>query len=430
MKKVWKCVPLLLLAALLMQGCSSIGIGSKDKSKITLKVLASSSQFNAYVPLLKEKFPHLSFEVVDVNGKLREENTPATERESRAVQIIEEEQPDLYYSFSPDYYTEESRLVDLSPLLERDHVQLNEIQQQVVASTIDSERVLTRLSPSIDRYVLYINRKLFQQHHIAEPTAPVSWELFRETALALKEKNQSLSGYEMSGSWWSYYPILVGETMMGLRWIENSQLTLDRPEWRAITEQLIEDYSNQVSKNDGYNPDFKERSRTGMFVERASYVHNMLSSNATAEGWSMIELPKGLGYTGPAPYLLTAALSLDKSSKHIDEAWEVIVYLMSEEGASLISSNSLSSGFVTYPQFVNIGDFPTDVIYQSEGRAAPKSVETLKHAAYLQFDSILQKQLGAAASGSITFDQAWAEVENIVSELNADPANFITRSNG
>ncbi|WP_182914145.1 ABC transporter substrate-binding protein [Paenibacillus sp. 1011MAR3C5] len=429
MKKVWKWVPLLLLAALLMQGCSSLGIGSKDKSKVTLKVLTSSTQFNAYVPLLKEKFPHLSFEVVDVNGKLRQENTPATERESRAVEIIEAEQPDLYYNFSPNYYTEESRLVDLAPLIERDHVQLNEVQQQVVASTVDSEGVLTSISPSIDRYVLFVNRKLLQEHSIAEPSSPMSWEVFRETALALKEKNQSLSGYEMSDSWWSYYSIFVGETMMGFRSIENGQLTLDRPEWRALTEQLVEDYQNQIAKNDGYNPDFSERQRTGMFVEKASYVHNMLSSNATTDSWSIMELPNGFGYTGSTSYLLPAAFSLDKSSKHIEEAWKLIIYLMSEEGASLISSNSLSSGFVTYPQYVNIGDFSTDVIYQSQGRAAPISTESLKNAPYLQFNNVMQKQLSDAASGSITFEQAWTEVENIVRELNADPANFITRSN-
>lgn len=429
MKKVWKFVPLLLLAALLLQGCSGIGFGSKDKSKVTLKVLTSSTQFNAYVPLLQEKFPHLSFEVVDVNGKLREENTPAGEREARAMEIIEAEEPDLYYNFSPNYYTGDSRLVDLSPLLERDHVQLNDTQQQIVTATIDSEGVLNQLSPSVDRYVLFVNRKLLKEYNIAEPAAPVSWDLFRETAAALRDKNQSLSGYEMSVSWWSYYNIFVGETMMGLRRIENGQLTLDRPEWRALTEQLVNDYQAQIAKNDGYILDFKERLRTGMFIERASYIHNMLSSNATTEGWSMLEAPKGLGYAGPTPYLLSAALSLDKSSKHIDEAWEVIVYLMSEEGASLISSNSLASGFVTYPQFVNIGDFPTDAIYQSEGRGAPKSVETLKYAASLQLDSAIQEQLSAAANGSVPFDQAWSEVENIVREMNADPANFITRSN-
>ncbi|WP_165861137.1 ABC transporter substrate-binding protein [Paenibacillus paeoniae] len=429
MKKVWKRVPFLLVAVMLIQGCSSIGFGSKDSSKITLKVLTSTSQFNAYVPLLKEKFPNLSFEVVDVNGKLREENTPAGERERRAIEIIEAEKPDLYYSFSPDYYTSESRLVDLAPLLERDHVQLNEIQQQVVTSSIDSEGVLNRLSPTIDRYVLYMNRKLLQENQIAEPTVPISWEQFRETAGALKEKSPNASGYEMSDSWWSYFNIFVGEQMMGLRWIEDGQLTLDRAEWRALSEQLVEDYKQQISKNDGYNPNFNERLRTGMFVERASYLHNMLPSNVTPEDWSIVDLPKGLGYTGPTPYLLTASLSLDKSSKHIDEAWELIVFLMSEEGASLISSNTLASGFVTYPQFVNIGDFPTDVIYQSEGRTAPKATEYLTHTAYLHFDQVMQKQLGAAAAGSISFDQAWGEVENTIHDLNADPANFIIRSN-
>lgn len=428
MKKIWKCVPLLLLAAMLMQGCSSIGFGSKDKSKVTLKVLTSSNQFNAYVPLLQEKFPHLSFEVVDVNGKLREENTPAGEREARALEIIEAEKPDLYYNFSPNYYTDESRLVDLSPMLVRDQVQLNDVQQHIVTATIDSEGVLNRLSPTVDRFVMFVNRKLLQENNVAEPVAPVSWESFRETALALKEKKPSLFGYEMSDSWWSYYPIFVGETMMGLRWIENGQLTLDRPEWRALTEQLVEDYKVLVAKNEGHNPDFAERQHTGMFIGRASYVHTMLSSNATAEDWPMLEAPKGLGYTGPTPYSLTAALSLDKSSKHIDEAWELIVYLMSEEGASLISSNSLASGFVTYPQFVNIGDFPIDVIYQSEGRAAPSSVETLKHASYLQFYSAMDEQLSGAANGLFPFDQAWSRFETIVRELNADPANFITRS--
>lgn len=426
MNRFLKWIPLVLLAALLMQGCSSLGIG-KGKSKVTLTVVASFNQFNAYVPLLTERFPELSFNVIDVDKRLKEENTPVHERQRRVAEIIETEKPDLYYFFSPDHYTGESRLVDLASLLERDHVELNDIQQQVVASSYDSEGRLTSLSPTIERDVLYINRKLFQEYAIAEPALPMSWEQFRETAAVFKEKNPNISGYWMSNSWWSNYSIFVGENMMGLRWIEDGQLTLDRPKWKEISQQLVEDYRNQVSENDGHVLNYSERLRTGMFVERASYVHTLISNNANTDSWTIAELPKGMGNTRPTPYVLTAPLSLDKSSEHLDKAWELILYLMSEEGAELISSNTLASGFVTYPQYVNIGDYPTDVIYQSEGTAVPRSTDSLTNEAYSLFDSVLQKQFNSIISGTVSFDQAWGEIENMIREINADPTNFLTR---
>lgn len=57
-----KWLPLLLMIALLTQGCSMLPFGKKEEQEITIKIVSDNSLMNLE-SIFKEKFPHITFEV-------------------------------------------------------------------------------------------------------------------------------------------------------------------------------------------------------------------------------------------------------------------------------------------------------------------------------------------------------------------------------
>ncbi|MFF2888174.1 ABC transporter substrate-binding protein [Paenibacillus sp. NPDC057967] len=415
----------LLLLALLLQGCSAIGIGKEEKKEITMKVLASSQDFPLYMPLLNEKFPHISFQVIDVYRQMVKEEIELDKWDERLVEIIEEEKPDFHMNMPPDYYIEDYPLLDMAPLLTRDRVELNDIQKQFTESQLNAKSKLTALSPTFDRELLFVNRKLYRELGITEPTSPMTWDQFRQSALAIQAKDSSATGYKINRDWYYSYS-WVGENILGLQRIENNQLMINNIEWRQLFEQLFEDTFKNTIKSQQMITNNPNLTRTGLYIGRASYLKNILKNNETSDDWALIELPKDPSSQWSSSVYTSTRLSIHAESTYSEEAWDIVKYLMSKDAAERIASDNLAEGFVTYSEHLDIGDFPLDPLLAtgSSGTMSMSAVQLIQPAEQALVD-VFRTQFEAVSMGIFSFDQAWEAVDKVVQDINSKPDNFV-----
>jgi len=415
----------ILLLAILAQGCSAIGIGKEEKKEITMKVLASSSDFAKYIPLLNEKFPHITFEVIDVYRQMIREGIETAKWDERLVEIIKEQKADFHMDMSPEYYIENYPLLDMAPLLTRDRVELSDILEQLTEDQIRSAGTLEVVSPTFDRNVLFVNRKLYRELGVAEPVSPMNWDEFRQSALAIQAKDPSVSGYKLNQPWFYAYN-WIGEDLLGLESIANNQLMLNSAEWRELFEQLFEDTFKDTIKLQQTNLDNPVLINTGMFIGRASYLKNIINKNETPDDWAMMELPRNPSVTWSSSVYLSTPLSIYKESPYSDEAWEIVKFLISEEAAERLTADNLANGFVTYPKHIGAGEFPLEPLLVKGSSKPLSSVQLIQPSYQAVFDAY-RTQFEAVASGILPFDQAWNVVDQKINEINANPDNFIEK---
>ncbi|RJE90890.1 carbohydrate ABC transporter substrate-binding protein [Paenibacillus sp. 1011MAR3C5] len=423
MRKRTDCwLSVILIAALLLQGCSTLGVGKKEKQNITLKVMGQTDVITRFKPMLEEKFPHISYEIIDPMITLNAEKIPVDGWDDRIATIIEEEDVDLYLNYYPESYIEDFPLVDMAPLLTRDRIIRNDIQQILVDSAKGTDGRLLQLSPTFNRDVLFINRKLFRELGVPEPRSPMTWEQFRQSALALQEKDATVHGYILNMPWMLPF-YWVAENIMGWKQIENRQLRITEPEWRQLFEQLYEDMMKASFQNLGDSPD-RDPQQAGMYLAPASYVQQMIYEQRTSEDWTITELPRDPSHTQMTPFEATNNFAIHGDSSYSEDAWGVVSYLMSEEAAVRIMEERIAYGFVAYPNLISIGDFPIEPIVTANGTPWSPSDESLTEEAYRSLTDTFNGNFEAAAIGLVTFDTAWANAEKKVQELNADPGSF------
>ncbi|MFF2886892.1 ABC transporter substrate-binding protein [Paenibacillus sp. NPDC057967] len=411
-----------LIAALLLQGCSAIGIGKEEKQNITLKVMGQTDLFTRMMPLLEEKFPHISYEIIDPMITLKADKIPVDGWNNRIAKMIEEEDVDLYFNYPPANYLADFPLVDMAPLLTRDNIQLNDIQQLLADTAGGKDGRIIELSNAFNRNVLFINRNVFHELGVPEPQSPMTWEQFRESALALQEKDATVHGYVLNETWMQPF-YWVADHIMGWKQIENGQLLIAGPKWRQLFEQLYEDMMKESFKSLGASPK-RDPQLSGMYLTSAAFVHQLLYEQKTTDDWTIVELPRDPSHTQMTPFTATSRYSIHGESTHTEDAWAVVSYLMGEEAAARLVEERLVYGFVTYPNLMSIGDYPIEPITAINGEPWSPAAESLTEDAHRILTDSFNGNFEAAAKGMLTFDTAWASVEKKVQELNADPNSF------
>ncbi|MFF2886851.1 extracellular solute-binding protein [Paenibacillus sp. NPDC057967] len=427
----------LLLLVFLAQGCSAIGIGKKKPPNITVKVIAEPlERFTSFEPLLREKFPHMTFEAIDPIKEVGENvNISPQDQLEAVIALVEDTDADLFLNLSPDAYIEEYPLLDLAPLLNVYGIELNNHQKILADQATRPDGTLTELSPTFNKRVLFINGKLLRELNVDEPESPMTWEAFRQAVSSVKEQYPEVKSYmanlpQFSGLVW------VGRTIMGWNVVEDNQLTLDRPEWRQLYEQLYEDgMKESFLENKIYSP--RTFDNTGLFISGADYIRSLINGGLSPEDWSIVELPRDPMNQYRMPIWATNPFAVHAESEYIDELMQVMAYLMSEEAAARIDAEVIGGigakgfgatqnpyGFVTYPDAVSFSPFSADVIFETNGAAPPLSTVTFTGEAYWQLSNVFAEQFEAVAKGTITFDQGWERVETAIQEINSDPNNF------
>nr|WP_232242620.1 extracellular solute-binding protein [Paenibacillus sp. GSMTC-2017] len=296
----------------------------------------------------------------------------------------------------------------------------------MIASSTRDDGTLYTISPTFDRRVLFINRKLFQNSGVPEPISPMTFEQLRQSAIKLKEKNIGSFGYNYpTGSW--YYSIKsIGEEMNGLPFINNDgQLLFDQPEWRDLAQNVLDDSKNKVLRSDPFMPADSDLVRIGISLIYASQIYNYIANNFSAETLAISNLPSNPSNPTSNPYLMTSQFSIDSTSEHVEEVWELLTYLMSKEAATFINEKVLLNGFVTYPDLVKIGDFKLESFMETGNPRTKAYSFDLSGEVTTKLVTTINEQFLAYIQDKISFNVAWKNIEVVVQDINANSSNFV-----
>ncbi|MFD0588181.1 ABC transporter substrate-binding protein [Paenibacillus sp. GCM10027627] len=430
MKKSLSYAIMLLTAVVFLSGCSIGGVNKKERDPITVKVMTySDNDFSKFKNYIQNQFPHITIETVDLFSLLNKENIQLGTGNERIREIILEQKADFYFRMTPEAYVGENDLemLDLAPLLQRDNIELNDIQQQMVAdATVNGK--LPYLSPTFDREVLFINRKLFQESGTAEPTGPISWNEFRELAKSVADGSPDSSGYQLESFGWQLtYQTIANYN--GLRLVdENNQLMPNREEWKQLAQQLVQDIQDGLlSTVETFQSSYQNDSKTGMFIGDVKALYRLQANNATADEWSMIGLPTPFNgdYDNPRNQLMPSSMfQLDSKSPHTEALWEVVAHLMSKEAAAHIANDMMAPGLITYQEQLSFGSLKLDAFtgpVEIRDRAAAGQ---LTNEAYAKLNEAFRSQFEAIEKTGLEFEQGWANIEKVVDEINGDLTNF------
>lgn len=315
--------------------------------------------------------------------------------------------------------------MDLSPLMKRDEIQLNDLQKILVEQASDFDGKLFQLSPTFNRDIMLVNRKLLRELGIAEPEGPMNWEQFRQSAAVIEEREPDAVGYAID---YYYHSALewAGENIMGWDFIENNELMLDRPEWRFLFEQLYND-TFEKSFNSAMLPPKSDKyiqQKVGYFFTRATFLNTLANDEYSLEDWAVAELPKDPSNTQLTPFLPMQSLSINSESPYTEEVWQLVVYLMSREAASRIAEDNLMFGFVTYPEELAFNDSSNQGLFKMNGTVSNQSTIQLTHKANQQLSDAFINSFSAVANGGLSFDQGWEEIQEVVQSINRAADSF------
>lgn len=433
-KLIWGC---LLILIALMTGCAN-----KDKppEPVTIKIVVDNKlTFTNYETIIRSKFPHVTLEVVDgyqaytfqkdddlsTSEKMQEASQRA---EKRVHELIMKENPDMFYQIKPDALPPSFGALDLEPFITRDKYPLSKVQQNLV----EQDRVrlggIKGLSPTFDRDVLFINRKLFQALNIPEPDDNMNWEQFRHTAARFSNQqvnHETVFGYTLKTSAWDTLLSLSGN-MNGMQFYDaNGKLLLDQPAWIERSKELVEDYKDGIMMARGRDYkafNIEEMKKVAMFVGKYRDLAMLMGRNEGAEDWRVTAMPSDSRNPLPTPYESKGLYSINRASKHIEQAWEIVKYLNSTEAAPLIAPTLTSMQLMTHVESTPANGFNLDAFM--DGAATPPTEQRkpiYSISSQINFMQVIDEEFNKVIQDDKTLEEAISEIieqSKIVLERN------------
>lgn len=435
MRKSVKLLLLLILCSVIATACSIGQREQKERSPVTLKVVTHSERaFSLYKSYLEEKFPHVTLEVIGILELAQAEqidivsDLPDHKEKLRELNrtIIEEENPDIYFGYAPELYSEQVELVDLNERIQFNQVELNPIQRSLHGLDQSPGKKLTYITPTYSRDLLYMNRNKFQSNNITEPITRLTWEQFRQLAESFaKSEPLSSVGYVLpSGNLTSNLLSLARMNGIDLQ-DETGRVIVHHAVWRQLAEQMTDDLNNGVATLKDTSTSAHQWSETAMYMGSPADIYHLVQGGEKPEDWFIMDMPYSLAAPGHS-YSVSDIFSIDSKSRHIEEAWELLAYLLTEEAAIDIAGRNLSSGIVTYTEHIISGGLSLDVLnnIQEQSTAAPPSSVSLSEIGYKALYEMLNKQLSSVMNDDTELSDAWDQLEEMITAMNAASENF------
>ncbi|MFD3259700.1 ABC transporter substrate-binding protein [Paenibacillus lentus] len=405
----------IVIIAGLLVGCSKEH--SKPPEPIVMKIMVDNKTFFSYESIIRSKFPHITLEVIDAMPAqiIQPEDENIFEGvEQRLRDLIQTEEPDMFFRFRPEGIAENVELVDLEPLIKRDNYELNEIQQYLAESTKQSNDSIIGMSPTFERGVLFVNRKLFRQLGISEPEAELSWSEFRQLAerfSSLEANDKPVYGYYLGSNHWRIMLEIAGNIHSMQLFNGEGQLVLDQPAWRDLAEGLIADYKNGTLLMDEQVFEIDDMKQTAMFIGGSSELATLLLSNESADDWTMMSVPIDPRNPQGSSIEPNGLFSINRSSGHVEEAWEVIKYLNSVEAAPHIAASLYYPHLMTHLSYTPSGAFNVEAFTANIGTPNNEyKAPPIGTAKQNQLALTIIEELTAAAEDQKTFEEAWEEL--------------------
>ncbi|WP_158301634.1 ABC transporter substrate-binding protein [Paenibacillus mesophilus] len=175
--------------------------------------------------------------------------------------------------------------------------------------------------------VLFYNKAIFDKFGVSYPRDGMTWEELYELARKVSRKE---NGTEYKGFIFQHQN-LVWKNQLGLPFVDpkTSRAAINTAEWKKWLEVMGGFYF--LPNNDYKNLSFYKDQTIAMWTG-ANIISSVIEASAsTGLNWDVVSLPQFGGGTSGGTQMIAPFYAVPPGSKHKDEAFQVISYLLSEE---------------------------------------------------------------------------------------------------
>lgn len=342
MKKAFATLLCALMVSSLVVGCGDKSKSDGKNEKVTIEVAVSGSaqeievhqkKFDAYMKLN----PDVTIKPIDIGA----------DRVQKTLTLISGgKAPDILYINEMMYaYASKNVVHPLDDLIKKSNFDVSNFQENLL-DPLTYEGKLYGLPQEISPFCIFYNKDMFKAANVPLPTDDWTVEEFYAAAKALTNAEKKVYGYRLPGGWadqiWNWITIsgadysVMGEKTKGF----------DSPE---VLKSLT--FLQDMVLNDKVSPNPADLAAMGkgadvMFVNKTVAMESaglwMLptyKANKLDFDWDVVRVPRDANQNCMAGVLNWA---ISKQSKHVDEAWDVLQFLVGPEGMKIVADTGMA----------------------------------------------------------------------------------------
>lgn len=313
------------------------GTAVKPKDPVTLtwfNAQAFSLDFeeSGMLEALKQKFPHITLNVIN---RGQNSNYP----DLIAMGTL----PDIIYesaAFTTSRVMENGFHYDMAELVKMHGFNLASIEPNVLAQTQaqNSESKLYGLPFIMNKYALFFNKDVFDRFGVAYPKDGLTWDDAYELSKKLTRVDgaDTFQGIAMTPN----NMILNNQLSIGPLHPKEDRATINTDGYKLIFDNLRRFFELPNAKI--INPGDFSNGTVAMMINPHTSIVAAVKANPQLN-WDVVSVPSmkekpNIGFK-PA----TLALFVTQTSKHKDDAFEVVSYMLSEEMQMLLARQGLGT---------------------------------------------------------------------------------------
>lgn len=268
----------------------------------------------------------------------------------------------------------ENLLKQLDPLLQEDKIDVNAFVPSVI-DTIREEgnNNIYALTPTFMPSALYYNKKLFAEAGVTPPQDDMSWtEVFNIARQMTKGTGKdAIYGFSFSqwgGSGEQWWDVQNYAAPLNLKMYDATaeKMTINTPQWKNLWETIYKLYEDHIVPHqqdmqafyeqpaDGkyrYNPYQGQLFLNGhvaMTVGNYGMINDIIQMNENADklevdklDWDVVTVPYHESVPGVGAVTSFSSLAgINANAKNVDDAWEFVKFMNSEEAAKFKSRST------------------------------------------------------------------------------------------
>jgi multiple sugar transport system substrate-binding protein len=351
-KQLNKMILLSSIAAISLTGCSTVtpegsSVKPEESSKpglttstdpVTLKLYVNvvrlpENEFKTFfVEPLKQKYPHITLEKLE--GKLED-------------LVVSGNIPDIIVSDN-DWHMPLKQLdlpMDLTDLVKKSQIDLAKLNQEAIKGVQNLEPGQLQGIPfSLNQGVLFYNKDLFDKFGIAYPKDDMLWSDVMEMS---KKLTRMQDGVQYVGIDLRFPDHMISPYTQPFVDSKTNKALVDIPLYKKILEMFDQMYKQPgyvAGAKYAYGPDgfVKDKIQAMQPDWATKIVSDLLAAEleGIAPNWDMVTNPTFDDKVGKGRHALADMLVITKTSKHKEQAMQVIEMIVSREQQILQSKHS------------------------------------------------------------------------------------------
>jgi multiple sugar transport system substrate-binding protein len=283
-----------------------------------------------FVKPLKEKFPNITLKLIDKTAGGQPEELLASGT-----------MPDIIYDSPPGilFYQKLDMIEDLDPYIKKYSVDMNRFEPTVVDMLKQYGNGKIFALPFIINFsALFYNKDIFDKFGVSYPKDGMTWDEAMELA---RKVSRSSDGVQYNGLEPGLVTEASGQLTLGFADPKTDKPVIDSEGWRTMFQFMQSVFAIPGNKPDKprANPKpirdefFKNKALAMMGdwgINAVGQFSDMLS-NGAAMNWDMATLPTFKQAPGVSRKIDSHLLFVSKGSKHKEEAFQIINYMVNDE---------------------------------------------------------------------------------------------------